>query len=253
VDCPKCRADLSATAAECPSCGIIIAKYLEREQPIPDHVQGDARGWASTPDANSERGDLAARLRGVESTTSMAAAIGRGALLLLLALLTTALVGSISAERVNGSFLHLPNLVFHEAGHILFSPFGRFMTVLGGSLTQLLIPLACAGTSLWQTRDPFGAAVALWWAGENLIDIAPYIDDARDLKLVLLGGKTGAEVEGHDWEYLLNAMGVAHKDHTIAGVVHAMGTLTLIAGLVWGAIVVLNQTNTLRRRRRTSL
>ena len=253
MDCPKCRADLSATAAECPSCGIIIAKYLEREAPIPDHVQGDALGWGSTPDANSEEGDLAARLRGVESTTSMAAAIGRGLFLLLLALLTTTMVGGVNAERVNGSFLHLPNLVFHEAGHILFSPFGPFMTVLGGSLTQLLIPLACAGTFLWQTRDPFGAAVALWWAGENLIDIAPYINDARDLTLVLLGGKTGAEVEGHDWEYLLNAMGVAHKDHAIAGVVQAIGTLTLIAGLVWGAVVVLTQMNLLRRRDGTSL
>jgi hypothetical protein len=79
------------------------------------------------------------------------------------------------------------------------------------------------------------------------------VGNARDLKLVLLGGKTGAEVEGHDWQYLLNAMGVAHKDHTIAGVVQAMGTLTLIAGLVWGAVVVLTQINMLRRRRRTSL
>jgi len=90
-------------------------------------------------------------------------------------------------------------------------------------------------------------------AGGNLIDIAPYIDDARDLKLVLLGGRTGAEVEGHDWEYLLNAMGVAHKDHAIAGVVQAIGTLTLIAGLVWGAVVVLTQINMLRRRGGTSL
>jgi hypothetical protein len=253
VVCPKCRANLSATAAECPRCGIIIAKYREREESIPDHVQGDARGGDSTPDANSEGGDLAARLRGVESTTSMTAAIGRGLFLLVLAVLTTTLVGAVNSERVNDSFLHLPNLVFHEAGHILFSPLGRFMTVLGGSLTQVLVPLVCAGTFLWQTRDPFGAAVAIWWAGENLIDVAPYIDDARDLKLVLLGGKTGAEVEGHDWEYLLNAMGVAHKDHTIAGIVQAIGTLTLIAGLVWGAVVVLTQINMLRSRRRTSL
>ena len=253
MDCPKCRADLSATAAECPSCGIIIGKYREREEPIPDHVQGDARDWGSMPDASSEEGDLAAGLRGVEPTTSMAAAIGRGLFLLVLAVLTTTLVGAVNAERVNGSLLHLPNLVFHEAGHILFMPLGRFMTVLGGSLTQVLVPLVCAGTFLWQTRDPFGAAVAIWWAGENLIDVAPYINDARDLKMVLLGGKTGAEVEGHDWEYLLNAMGVAHKDHAIAGVVQAIGTLTLIAGLVWGAIVVLTQINMLRRRRRTSL
>ena len=48
-------------------------------------------------------------------------------------------------------------------------------------------------------------------------------------------------------------MGMAHKDHTIAAVVQAIGTLTLIAGLVWGSIAVLNQINMLRRRRTTSL
>jgi hypothetical protein len=189
----------------------------------------------------------------VESTTSMPAAVGRGILLLLLALWTSTLVGGVSAERVNASFLHLPNLVFHEAGHILFSPLGHFMSVLGGSLMQVLVPLVCAGALLWQTRDPFGAAVAIWWAGENLIDVAPYIADARDLKLVLLGGRTGAEVEGHDWEYLLNAMGVAHKDHTIAAVVQAIGNLTMVAGLVWGAVVVLNEIRTIRRRPTTGL
>ena len=87
--------------------------------------------------------------------------------------------------------MHLPDLIFHEAGHILFSPLGRFMTVLGGSLTQLLVPLVCAGAFLWQTRDAFGAAIAVWWAGQNLIDLAPYINDARDLQLVLLGGQDG--------------------------------------------------------------
>ena len=174
-------------------------------------------------------------------SASRAAAVGRGIFLLVLALWTTTLVGGVSAERVNSSFLHLPNLVFHEAGHILFIPLGRFMTVLGGSLTQVLVPLVCAGALLWQTRDAFGASVAIWWAGENLIDVAPYINDARDLQLVLLGGRTGAEVEGHDWEYLLNAMGVAHKDHTFAAVVQTVGTLTMVAALVWGAIVVLKQ------------
>jgi len=253
MHCPKCRADLPDTAAECPRCGIIVAKYQEREEPVPRHTQDGAPGSDSTSEADPEPGGLATRLLGVESTTSMAAAVGRGIFLLLLALWTTTLVGGVSAERVNGSFIHLPNLVFHEAGHILFIPLGHFMTVLGGSLTQVLVPLVCAGAFLWQTRDPFGAAVAIWWAGENLIDVAPYINDARDLKLVLLGGKTGAEVEGHDWEYLLNAMGVAHKDHTIAAVVQAIGTLTLIAGLAWGAIVVLNQIGMLRRSRPTRL
>lgn len=206
----------------------------------------------SSPPTVPQRNDWRPYNRRVDSprdgdpAPSTAAAVGRGIFLVFLVIWTTTLVGSVNAERVNGSFLHLPNLVFHEAGHVLFTPFGRFLTVLGGSLTQVLVPLVCAGAFLWQTRDPFGAAVAVWWAGENLIDVAPYINDARDLQLVLLGGRTGAEVEGHDWEYLLNAMGVAQKDHAIASAVQALGTLTMLWALIWGAMVVWSQVRTRR-------
>jgi hypothetical protein len=250
VQCPKCGATLPDGGAECPRCGIVFAKYLEQTALAPHRVLPEPAASGLIAEVGEEPGGPATLLFGLESPTSMAAAVGRGILLLLLVVWTTTLAGGVSAERVNGSILHLPNLVFHEAGHILFAPFGRFMMVLGGSLTQVLVPLVCAGAFLWQTRDAFGAAVALWWAGENLIDVAPYINDARDLQLVLLGGKTGAEVEGHDWEYLLNAMGVAYKDHAIAAIVQAMGVLTMIAGLIWGAIVVLNQTGLLRRSKR---
>jgi len=174
------------------------------------------------------------------------AAAGRGIFLLLLAIWTTTMLScSVSVESTD-SLLHLPDLIFHEAGHILFSPLGRFMTVLGGSLTQLLVPLVCAGAFLWQTRDAFGAAIAVWWAGQNLIDLAPYINDARDLQLVLLGGRTGAEVEGHDWEYLLNAMGLSHYDHAIAAVVQTAGNVTMILALAWALIIVVNQLSVLR-------
>ena len=37
------------------------------------------------------------------------------------------------------------NLVMHEAGHVLFMFFGEFMTILGGSLFQVLAPAAFAG------------------------------------------------------------------------------------------------------------
>ena len=76
------------------------------------------------------------------------------------------------------SILHLPNLVFHEAGHVLFSPFGRFMTVLGGSLFQFALPLGIAVAFLVQ-HNPFGAMVCTWWAGENLIDVAYTLLDPR--------------------------------------------------------------------------
>ena len=89
------------------------------------------------------------------------------------------------------------------------------MMSLGGSLLQLIVPLVCAWAFLFQQDDPFGASVCVWWAGENLLDLSPYIDDARSLNLMLLGGPA-AEVEGHDWEAILMALGWLHLDHTIA-------------------------------------
>jgi hypothetical protein len=139
------------------------------------------------------------------------------------------------------SFLYLVNLPFHEAGHLIFVPFGRFMFVVGGSLMQMLIPAVCAGTLLLQTRDPFGAACCLWWFGENLLDLAPYIADARSLHLVLLGGRTGAEVEGHDWEYILQSLGWLHLDRALGLAAHRLGVLVMIAGLVWAGVVLVAQ------------
>jgi hypothetical protein len=249
VHCPKCRAVLPEGAAECFHCGIVVAKYLKRREPVERTFEDSAPRPDAAADAHSQPRRPATLLLGAETAPSSAALVGRGVLLLLLCIWTTTLAGGVSAERAGSSFLHLPNLIFHEAGHFLFLPFGELMRVLGGSLTQVLVPLVCAGAFLWQSRDPFGAAVAFWWAGENLTDVAPYIDDARALQLVLLGGRTGAEVEGHDWEYLLNVMGVAHKDHTIAAAVQATGVVAMIVALTWSAIVVFNQLATLRRSR----
>ena len=137
----------------------------------------------------------------------------------------------LSAD-VNQSFLHLPDLVFHEAGHIIFSPFGRFMTVLGGSLLQCLIPVIAA-VSFIRQEQPFSAAICGWWAGQNLVDLAPYIADARALRMVLLGGRTGAEVEGHDWEYILTQLSLTHRDQGIGMTAYALGVTIMIGALVY--------------------
>ena len=139
---------------------------------------------------------------------------------------------------VMDAFLHLPNLIFHEAGHVILMPFGEFASVLGGSLFQLAIPLVCAGAFLRQHGNQFGAAVCTWWAGQNLVDLAPYIADARRLQLPLLGGVTGAEVEGHDWEYLLTALGWLHLDVTLGRTAHFLGVAVMTASIVWAAVAV---------------
>ena len=137
-------------------------------------------------------------------------------------------------EDAMDAVIHLPNLVFHEAGHVIFSPLGEFMTVLGGSLMQVLIPVVCAVAFIKQ-EQLFGAAICAWWAGQNLVDLAPYIADARALQMVLLGGRTGAEVEGHDWEYILTRLRIIHLDVTLGRIAHALGMLIMIASLVFAA------------------
>jgi hypothetical protein len=166
---------------------------------------------------------------------------GRALLWLILGWLTIRFAThSIVSNYAGSSFLHLVNLVFHEAGHVLFGFFPRFVMVLGGSATQVLVPLACL-VAFWRRGDRFGTAVAAWWAGQNLVDLAPYINDARALQLVLLGGRTGAEVEGHDWEYLLQALNLQLWDHRLARLAHLAGLLIMAGALVWAALELKRQ------------
>ncbi|HXV69174.1 MAG TPA: hypothetical protein VD738_09645, partial [Nitrospira sp.] len=123
------------------------------------------------------------------------------------------IVAPLDTNYTGESVLHLINLPFHEAGHLIFMPFGRFMMFFGGSLGQVVMPVVCLGTFLVKTRDPFGASVALWWTGQNFMDIAPYINDARAMDLILLGGVTGKETDGHDWNNILTMLGLLEWDH----------------------------------------
>src|SRR5439155_358959 len=89
---------------------------------------------------------------------------GRVLLLVLLVRWTLLfLLWPMKEEIVGGSFLHSISLPFHEAGHIIFAPFGDLMTSLGGSLTQIVIPLVCMVAFLKAEHfNPFAAAVMLW-------------------------------------------------------------------------------------------
>lgn len=188
-----------------------------------------------------------------ETRASRAEVAGRAGLFLLLVGLTW----SWSMQPLDGSsrlspsifqtVLSMANLVFHEAGHILFMIFGRFMTSVGGSLLQVLIPLTCGAAFLFRHANPFGAATCLWWAGQNFVDIAPYINDARAQSLILLGGVTGRDVPGyHDWNSILMSTGLLKYDHTLARLAHVTGAGLMVLALVWAATLVLHQARGLR-------
>ena len=171
--------------------------------------------------------------------------IGRTALYLFLLLWGWQLISMDYDVLVGGypeigdSFMHHVNLIFHEAGHVIFLPFGRFMTILGGTLNQWLIPFIVLTAFVLKTRDTFGASVGLWWLGESFMDAAPYINDARSGRLMLLGGVTGQDRPGyHDWENILRELGWMEYDHTIAGMVDGLGVTLMLLSFLWGATVL---------------
>jgi len=146
--------------------------------------------------------------------------------------------GHIREGVVGSNFLHMVVLPFHEAGHVIFRLLGNFMMILGGSLGQLLMPIVAGYALLVNRRDPFGAALCLWLLGFSTIDMAVYMYDAYDPKLVLLGGVTGAESDRHDWVNLFGDMGLLQSSRGIGLFFGFVGHATMLAGLAWAAIVV---------------
>jgi hypothetical protein len=152
-------------------------------------------------------------------------------------------------REIGNSFMHNINLVFHEAGHILFIPLGNFMSVIGGSLGQLIMPLVVLFTFLLRYGNTFGAAVALWWFAQSCMDLAPYIGDARAGELLLLGGVTGMDAPGyHDWSNILRRTGMLRYDRDLAAAVDLLGELLMWTSIVWAAAVLYRQYQNLDRR-----
>lgn len=239
VDCPKCGFINAVELESCARCGVVFAKLRHTAQPerplgVEVSVETDG-GGRSVP---------AQLLLGPDEEVPVAYVGLRALVWVGLAVWGGWLVCSGLASNAAGeSVLHLINLPFHEAGHVFLRPFGRFLASLGGTLMQLLVPLLCLAVLLLKTRDAFGAAVCAWWFGENLLDIAPYINDARAGVLPLVGGNFGnsSPYGFHDWEYLLTETGLLRFDHTLALLTHIGGGLMMLLALGWGVSVLRHQ------------
>lgn len=224
MSCPKCgharRARDPQTHPDiCPACGIAMSKYRARQQAPVEPVRPVQRAslWApfKIPPRYSAGGRWCAK-----------------ALLAALLLWTLWFAGhGVSWEVIGGSFMHNINLPFHEFGHLAFMPFGRFMTILGGSLFQLLLPLGLLLAFSLQQRDNFAAAVCLWWAGQSLLDLSPYILDAPCRCLPLVGGMGE---EAHDWGNLLTLTDSLQHAGLFASLAFGTGLLVMLAALAWG-------------------
>jgi hypothetical protein len=74
------------------------------------------------------------------------------------------------------------------------------------------------------------------------MDLAPYINDARPMRMVLIGGITGRDnPDFHDWHHILRDLNMLKYDHTLAGIAHTFGIVLMIMAFVWGGYLLFRQ------------
>jgi len=130
------------------------------------------------------------------------------------------------------------DLAVHEGGHVVFGVLGlRFVTMLGGTLLQLIMPIAFA-VDFRRRNQARSSDVCVAWVGQNLLHIGRYAADARAQVLPLVGGGE------HDWTYLLGTTGLLARDRFVGGLFDFAGC----ALIAWAAVSIWERTKQLTGR-----
>jgi hypothetical protein len=119
------------------------------------------------------------------------------------------------------------DLFIHEAGHFVFKIFGQIIGFMGGSLLQVIIPIAA--TIVFARTNLHSLIFTLYWTGQSLVNVSVYIGDAPFQQLRLI-----SHFAIHDWHWLMIHYNLVDDIETIASVVNVIGILTCVAGICAG-------------------
>ena len=252
--CPKCsyerRETDTAEAGTCPACGIIFSKWMKQKFSSPD-TNTNHKTSAAIEEHHSLLDLFNNTILFIEPNINPFYFYGRVIAFVFMLYLGWNFITLDFHENpypLAKTFLHNIHLIFHEAGHVFFIPLGHFMTILGGTLGQMIMPTVVIGAFLYH-QNTFAAAVGLWWLAHSFMDIAPYIDDAIVQKLVLLGGHTGADKPGsHDWTNILIDINRIEKCYDYANTAYNIGTFLMLVAFAWGAYILFHQYKNIDKR-----
>lgn len=122
------------------------------------------------------------------------------------------------------------NLVFHEAGHVVFGIFGSTLGLYGGTLGQLVFPVVVT-IRFWRKGMLAASSLGLIWFCQNLLNIARYVADARAQELPLVGGGE------HDWLNILSRWGALSADTALARGLSTLAWMGIIVTIAWAVVV----------------
>ena len=127
------------------------------------------------------------------------------------------------------------NLIIHEAGHIFLSWAPVTVMLMGGTLFQIVIPIASIFMFLTQP-DLFACSFSGVWLASNLYNISIYIADARAQALPLVTYSAGDPI--HDWNYLLFKFGILQHDLLISAGVKILAFVVMWLSILYGIWII---------------
>ncbi|MCA9357172.1 hypothetical protein H6784_05430 [Candidatus Nomurabacteria bacterium] len=119
-------------------------------------------------------------------------------------------------------FIQNVNLIFHEAGHVVFMFFGNFMHTFGGSLLEMLIP-SLVTLHFYRSKQLFSAACTSWWMATAFLSVSIYAGDARERLLPLIT----RDISTHDWFNILVSFNLLEYDDLIGYIFWCLSLLSV--------------------------
>lgn len=129
------------------------------------------------------------------------------------------------ATYTEGHVIDNVDLIFHEAGHVIFFFLGTFVQVAAGSAFQIAVALAIS-LYFFLSNQKISGALCLMWVGQNFLNVSVYTGDAITMQLELLGGDGVI----HDWNYILNTLNILRHTDIIAKILYELGFMSLCLG-----------------------
>ncbi len=200
IKCPYCGADNSLESEFCTLC------YKDL------HIPKETRNESKLKKAVNKKLNLKSSPKGTEEKDSKNFWIRMAIIAGLFIFYTQWL-----RKEYYFSFLDYANLAFHEPGHLIFAPFGHFLMMAGGTITQLLVPSLCL-FHFKRRGSNLGWQLCLFWIGQNFLNIGIYAGDAIRQSLPLVAGGV------HDWTYLLTTMRLIAHTHFIGKLIFFLGS-----------------------------
>ena len=239
--CPKCgyrrQPKDPDPYTECPHCGIVFVKYTHYHpepaaEPVTAKAAADIETTLDEPDEPWYL-RLQDRLMELPERPDLLKLTAQALVLAVMVVWGIRLISyKVITAEIMYSFLHQADLPFR--------PFGEWMMYLGGSLFQCLLPAILGVAFIWKQRDPFAAAFCLWWTAENVLDVAPYIADAKLMALPLIG-EWNDDVEAlhvlrHDWHNILAPLGLLNSSARLGALAHGIGAVLMIVAWGWAGL-----------------